>query len=100
MAQGTSGQMKPDGLPRVAGPLYPAPMPPQHLILTPVVPAGTELTFSLYRATYRVVGRVAGEQVFRFDLSPTYTALFDKVIEAAVRADWTLGPEAAGELKG
>ena len=109
-------------------------MPPQHLTLTPVAPAGAELTFSLYGYTYRVVGRVDGEQVFWFDLSPTYAAPFDQVIHAAVRgedasmtvpmwhagvssaggvltvhaqqtgqptarADWTLGPEAAGELK-
>ena len=71
-------------------------MRPQHLTLIPVAPAGAELTCSLYGATYRVVGRVAGEQVFRFDLSPTYAALFNKVIEAAVRSDWTLGPELKG----
>lgn len=109
-------------------------MPPQHLTLTPVTPAGAELTFSLYGYTYRVVGKVAGEQVFWFDLSPTYAAPFDQVIHAAVRgedasmtvpmwhagvssaggvltihgeqpgtppvrADWTLGPEAAAELQ-
>lgn len=109
-------------------------MPPQHLTLTPVAPAGAELTFSLYGYTYRVVGKVNGDQVFWFDLSPTYAAPFDQVVHAAVRgedasmtapmwhagvssaggvltvhaqqtgqptarADWTLGPEAAGELK-
>ena len=113
---------------------YPG-MPPQHLTLIPVAPAGAELTFSLYGATYRVVGKVDGAQMFWFDLSPTYAAPFDVVVEAAargedatmtatirragvssaggvltvhaeqpgepaVRADWTLGPEAAGELKG
>ena len=106
----------------------------QHLTLTPVAPAGAELTFSLYGATYRVVGRVDGTQVFRFDLSPTYAAPFDEVVEAAargedatmtattwrsgvssaggvltvhteqpgeppMRADWTLGSEAAAELR-
>ena len=39
-------------------------MPPQHLTLIPVAPAGAELTFSLYGATYRVVGKVDGTQVF------------------------------------
>ena len=110
-------------------------MPPQHLTLIPVAPAGAELTFSLYGYTYRVVGKVEDAQVFWFDLSPTHATPFDQVIKAAVRgedasmtvptwhagvsgavgvlsmhaeqlgqptarADWTLGPEAVGELKG
>ena len=35
----------------------------------------------------RVVGKMAGAQVFRFDLSPTYAASFDTVIEAATRGE-------------
>lgn len=79
-------------------------MPPQHLTLIPVAPAGAELTFSLYGYTYRVVGRVAGVQVFWFDLSPTYAAPFDQVVYAAVRGEdasmtvpmWHVGVSSAG----
>ncbi|AFD27437.1 hypothetical protein [Deinococcus gobiensis] len=79
-------------------------MTPQHLTLTPVAPAGAELIFSLYGYTYRVVGRVNGEQVFWFDLSPTYAAPFDQVVHAAVRGEdasmtvpiWHAGVSSAG----
>lgn len=102
----------------------------QDLTLTPSVPAGAELTFSLYWYTSRVVKKVASAQVFRFDLSPTYAAggrgrragrrrhddrpglgvgvsSAGRVLtvhtaqpgEPPARADWTLGPAAAAELR-
>jgi hypothetical protein len=106
----------------------------QHLTLTPVAPEGAQLDIALYGGTYRVVGTVADERVFSFDLSPTYALPFEKVVAAATRGedatmtatvwraglssaagvltihaeglgegagrvDWTLGPDAAGELQ-
>ena len=109
-------------------------MPPQHLTLTPVAPAGATLDIALYGATYRALGLVDGQQIFRVDFQPTYAAEFDRVVAAAVRgedasmsapasrgglssaggvltihgeqpgappvrADWTLGPDAAAALQ-
>ncbi|WP_082506132.1 hypothetical protein [Deinococcus sp. Leaf326] len=59
----------------------------QHLTVTPVAPANAQLDVALYGGTYRVTGTVAGTQVFWFDLSPTYAAPFDQVVEAAVRGE-------------
>ncbi|MFC5849203.1 hypothetical protein [Deinococcus petrolearius] len=59
----------------------------QFLTLTPVAPAAAELEFALYGFTYRVTGKVAGERVFGFDLSPTYAAEFDRVVKAAVKGE-------------
>ncbi|KQR07204.1 hypothetical protein ASF71_21025 [Deinococcus sp. Leaf326] len=52
-----------------------------------MAPANAQLDVALYGGTYRVTGTVAGTQVFWFDLSPTYAAPFDQVVEAAVRGE-------------
>ena len=62
-------------------------MPPQHLILTPVAPAGATLDSALYGATYRALGLQGGQQLVRMDFGPTYAAEFDRVVAAAVRGE-------------
>lgn len=62
-------------------------MPPQHLTLTPVAPAGATLDLALYGATYRALGMLDGSQLFRVDFGPTYAAEFDRVVAAAVRGE-------------
>lgn len=59
----------------------------QFLTLTPVAPADAALRLALYGYTYRVTGEVGGERVFWFDMSPTYAAEFDRVVEAAARGE-------------
>lgn len=110
-------------------------MSPQHLIPTPVAPAGATRDIALYEATYRVFSLLGGNQILRVDFGPTYAAIeFDRVVKAAVRgedasmtatasrsglssaggvlplhgetgatppvrADWTLGPDAAAQFQ-
>ena len=62
-------------------------MPPQHLTLTPVAPAGATLDLALYGATYRALGLQDDAQLFRVDFGPTHAAGFDQVVGAAVRVE-------------
>ena len=55
--------------------------------MTPAAPADATLDIALYGATYRALGLLGGEQLFRVDFGPTYAAGFDQVVAAAVRGE-------------
>lgn len=67
---------------------------PRFLTLIPVAPANATLELALYGATYRVTGKMAGQRVFGFDLSPTFGFQFEALIQRTL-----LGEDGAVNVK-